>query len=394
MREQYAKLPLSEIAVVERGKFSARPRNDPRLYGGNTPFLQTGDIARAGCRITSWEQTLNEQGLAVSRLFPPDTLFMSIAANVGDVAISTFAAACPDSVVAITPKEGIDKEWLLQMLKMSKASLSSLATQNAQANLSLEKIAPFKVPVPSSTEQRAVGTLLRTWDEAIEKAEILRIAKERRLDGLRSGLLFGSVRLGRQHKNWRPRHLSEVTVELTERNGDMTLGRDSVMGVTNSAGIVPMREQTVAEDISRYKRLPPRAFAYNPMRINVGSIAMNEAEGTVLVSPDYIVFACKNDGMEPGYLDHLRKTRWWTHHIASGGSGSVRQRTYYDDLAALRLPLPEIDEQQQILRVLDAAAADMHTTERMIVALTQQKRGLMQKLLTGQWRITTGSEDG
>jgi type I restriction enzyme S subunit len=159
------------------------------------------------------------------------------------------------------------------------------------------------------------------------------------------------------------------------------------MGVTKADGVVPMREQTIAGDISRYKRLPPRAFAYNPMRINVGSIAMNEREDEVLVSPDYVVFACNADGLDPDYLDHLRKTSWWAHYINSGGSGSVRQRTYYDDLAALKLPLPQLDEQKAIAAVLNTARADLAATEREIEAVTLQKRGLMQKLLTGEWRV-------
>ena len=183
-----------------------------------------------------------------------------------------------------------------------------------------------------------------------------------------------------------------MTHELTQRNGAKGLGRDFVMGVSKAEGVVPMREQTIAGDISRYKRLPPRAFAYNPMRINVGSIAMNEGKEEVLVSPDYIVFACNADGLVPEYLDHLRKTSWWAHYINSGGSGSVRQRTYYNDLAALKLPLPEPAEQKAIAAVLNTARDDLAATECEIQALARQKRGLMQKLLTGEWRVTSEEE--
>lgn len=128
------------------------------------------------------------------------------------------------------------------------------------------------------------------------------------------------------------------------------------------------------------------------MRINVGSIAMNRRGEEVLVSPDYVVFACNADGLDPGYLDHLRKTSWWAHYINSGGSGSVRQRTYYADLAALKLPLPELDEQKAITDVLDTARDDLEATEREIKAVTRQKRGLMQKLLTGEWKTNSEKE--
>ena len=62
--------PFGEIARIERGKFTARPRNDPRLYGGQIPFIRTGDVTSSTVEITRYTQTLNEAGLKVSRLFP------------------------------------------------------------------------------------------------------------------------------------------------------------------------------------------------------------------------------------------------------------------------------------------------------------------------------------
>lgn len=281
-------------------------------------------------------------------------------------------------------------EYTYQYFQFGAASglFSEYSTRSSIAHLTREKLVQVPIPVPPLPEQVRISEVLQTWDAAREKLTTIRDAKEQRLVGLRAALLFGELRLNGQRRNWSPTRLGAVTHELTKRNGAKGLGRDFVMGVTKADGVVPMREQTIAGDISRYKRLPPRAFAYNPMRINVGSIAINEREDEVLVSPDYVVFACNADGLDPDYLDHLRKTSWWAHYINSGGSGSVRQRTYYDDLAALKLPLPELDEQKAIAAVLNTARADLIATEREIEAVTLQKRGLMQKLLTGEWRVS------
>ena len=280
-------------------------------------------------------------------------------------------------------------EYTYQYFQFGAASglFSEYSTRSSIAHLTRQKLVQVPIPVPPLPEQARISEVLQTWDAAREKLNTIRDAKEQRLVGLRAALLFGELRLNGQRRSWAPTRLGAVTHELTKRNGAKGLGRDFVMGVTKAEGVVPMREQTIAGDISRYKRLPPRAFAYNPMRINVGSIAMNEREEEVLVSPDYVVFACNADGLDPDYLDHLRKTSWWAHYINSGGSGSVRQRTYYDDLAALKLPLPELDEQKAIAAVLNTARADLAATEREIEAVTLQKRGLMQKLLTGEWRV-------
>lgn len=280
-------------------------------------------------------------------------------------------------------------EYTYQYFQFGAASglFSEYSTRSSIAHLTREKLVQVPIPVPPQPEQARISEVLQTWDAAREKLNTIRDAKEQRLVGLRAALLFGELRLNGQRRSWAPTRLGAVTHELTKRNGAKGLGRDFVMGVTKAEGVVPMREQTIAGDISRYKRLPPRAFAYNPMRINVGSIAMNERADEVLVSPDYVVFACNAGGLDPDYLDHLRKTSWWAHYINSGGSGSVRQRTYYDDLAALKLPLPELDEQKAIAAVLNTARADLAATEREIEAVTLQKRGLMQKLLTGEWRV-------
>jgi type I restriction enzyme S subunit len=293
------------------------------------------------------------------------------------------------SIIRLRPDtEIIDPEFLLVFFESEEGRRQVLRVtrQVAVSGIAGSDLKDIFVPILPIPEQRRVCEILRTWDEALEKLTALRSAKERRLGALRAALLFGRLRLKGLRHNWAPTRLEAVTHELTKRNSAKGLGRGSVMGVTKAEGVVPMREQTIAADISRYKRLPPRAFAYNPMRINVGSIAMNEREEAVLVSPDYVVFACNADVLDPDYLDHLRKTSWWAHYINSGGSGSVRQRTYYDDLAALKLPLPELDEQKAIAAVLNTARDDLAATEREIEALTRQKRGLMQKLLTGEWR--------
>lgn len=243
------------------------------------------------------------------------------------------------------------------------------------------------MPHPPIPEQRKIAEILRTWDEAIEKLTALRAAKQRLYSTLADGLIFGTLRIGNNRRDWAMRRLADVTQEITNRNRDGKLGRDKVMGVTNSRGIVPMREQTIGGDLTKYKVLPPRAFAYNPMRINVGSIAMLKQDSDVLVSPDYVLFACVPGGLAPDFLDHLRQSHFWDHYINAGSSGSVRMRTYYDDLAALRVKLPDYDEQLAISAALNTSNAEIVLIDAEIDALTRQKRGLMQKLLTGEWRV-------
>ncbi len=156
------------------------------------------------------------------------------------------------------------------------------------------------------------------------------------------------------------------------------------MGVKKEDGIVPMVERLVAADISRYKLVRNNWFAYNPMRLNIGSIARWQGESDVLVSPDYVVFRCLERSMPttllPEYFDSFRGSRQWDAFVSEAGDGGVRVRIYYRDIAQLQLALPDVEEQQNIADCLGSLGDLIATEGRKLDALRQHKQGLMQQL--------------
>lgn len=152
---------LSHICRIQRGKFGHRPRNAPELYDGDAPFLQTGDVARAEKFITSHKQTLSELGKSVSAKFPKGTLLMAIAANVGDVAITTYEAYCPDSVVGFIPDPILNNEFLYYALRCLNDDISSSSTSNAQDNTNIARLGALKIPLPSIEKQIAAVNRFR-----------------------------------------------------------------------------------------------------------------------------------------------------------------------------------------------------------------------------------------
>lgn len=176
--------------------------------------------------------------------------------------------------------------------------------------------------------------------------------------------------------------LGDVTEERRSRNGNKH-SVASVMGVTKVDGIVPMEARLIAPDIARYKIVQKDWFAYNPMRLNIGSIARWKGECEILVSPDYVVFKCiTNDetGIAPGYLDHFRQTKAWEDFVTEGGDGSVRVRIYYKDIARVRLALPSSAEQQRIAECLSSVDEAIAAQARKLDALKIYKTCLMQQL--------------
>ncbi|MEQ8743962.1 restriction endonuclease subunit S [Parasphingorhabdus sp.] len=177
--------------------------------------------------------------------------------------------------------------------------------------------------------------------------------------------------------------LCDVTEEPSIRNHGQ-LPAELVMGVRKDEGIVPMQEQLVAADISRYKVVKNDWFAYNPMRLNIGSIARWQGKKDVLVSPDYVVFRCldsaKPTGILPSFLDHFRRTKQWDSFVNGSGDGGVRVRTYYRDLARMKLLLPNILEQQKIADGLSSIDAVISAEAAKLEALEDHKSGLLQQL--------------
>lgn len=176
--------------------------------------------------------------------------------------------------------------------------------------------------------------------------------------------------------------LKDVTSESGERIGD-DLSTMPVMGVSKVEGIVPMEERLISSDIKRYKIVKNNWFAYNPMRLNIGSIARWEGEQNILVSPDYVVFNCLNGPdlqIDPEYLDHFRQSGAWERFVSEGGDGSVRVRVYYRDLARLQLLLPGREEQQKIAACLSSLDALIAAQADKLDALKTHKKGLMQQL--------------
>ena len=176
--------------------------------------------------------------------------------------------------------------------------------------------------------------------------------------------------------------LGDVTEEGRSRNGKKH-SVASVMGVTKADGIVPMESRLIAQDIARYKLVQKDWFAYNPMRLNIGSIARWKGESEILVSPDYVVFKCISDdesGITPGYLDQFRQTKAWEEFVTEGGDGSVRVRIYYKDIARVRLALPSPAEQQKIAECLSSVDEVIAAQARKVDALKTHKKGLMQQL--------------
>ena len=188
---------LGEMAQLERGRFMHRPRNEPRFYGGETPFVQTGDIVRSGGRIRKFVQTLNEDGVAISRVFPAGTILITIAANIGFTGILQFDSACPDSLVAITPNQLLNVEFLEYFLQTQQGEMDKLAPKGTQKNINIQFLTPWPVVVPPNDEQHEIVAILDAIDRKIDLHRRKRAVLDDLFKTLLHKLMTREIRVGK-----------------------------------------------------------------------------------------------------------------------------------------------------------------------------------------------------
>lgn len=186
---------LGEIARIERGRFSHRPRNDPAFYGGDVPFVQTGDVTEAGGRLTSYTQTLHQAGLSVSRVFPAGTILITIAANIGYVGILEFDSAFPDSLIGITYVSQVSNEFLNYYLMTQQHVMDRLASRGTQKNINIQFLRPWPVPVPPHEEQAMIVEILHTVDRKMAVEQARRDALATLFDSLLHDLMTARLRV-------------------------------------------------------------------------------------------------------------------------------------------------------------------------------------------------------
>ena len=390
--EDWKVLELGEIAKLERGKFSARPRNDPKFFGGKIPFIQTGDVTQSDGKITSYSQTLNEEGLSVSKLFPKKTLFFTIAANIGDMGIASFATACPDSLIAILPRSYIDKGWIFYALRFRKGEFEDLATQNAQLNINLEKLNPYRLAVPPLSEQRVIAQTLSDVDALIASLDKL-IAKQRHLKtATMQQLLTREKRLPEFSNEWMTVQLKEIISDFIVPMRDKPKKLDGEIPwcrIEDFDGKY-LSDSKSGQRVSK-ETIEKMNLKINPINTLLVSCSTNLGKCALVKKPlitnqTFIGLVCEQQKVSEEFLFY-----YMTFHaqklndLSSGTTISYLSREDFEEFSVL-IP-SQLREQSAIANVLsdmDAAISALETRRAKTQAI---KQGMMQELLTGKTRL-------
>ena len=266
-----------------------------------------------------------------------------------------------------------------------RRQLNALIQGIKVCSLGKQVIANTFLLVPPLPEQQRIVFLLSLWDTAITKQTALIEKLTLRKRGLMQQLLTGKKRL-KGFEGYAFHRLGNYISECNRRNN----GCKRVLSVTNTRGFILQEEQfdkiVASNDTSNYKVVRRGEFAYNPSRVNVGSLAMLNEYDEGILSPMYIVFKA-NENIDKSYLLQSLQSWWFRGHIPAYTQGSVRDSLSFDGLCSMKFYIPTLQEQKAISAILEQADKEIEIQKQKLAAMQEQKKGLMQVLLTGERRI-------
>lgn len=176
-------LTLPELGEFGRGVSKHRPRNDPKLLGGEYPLIQTGEVANSELYITNFENTYSELGLKQSKMWKSGTLCITIAANIAKTAILTFDACFPDSVVGFKANDKTNNIFIHYWFSFFQAILEAQAPESAQKNINLKVLSELKIIVPPIEQQNKFVAFVEQTDKSkltiqasLDKLELMKKA--------------------------------------------------------------------------------------------------------------------------------------------------------------------------------------------------------------------------
>lgn len=359
------------------------------FYNGNIPFIRSGEIADDKTDLFLSRDGIDNSSAKIVE--KGDLLYALYGANSGQCAISKINGAINQAILCIRPNA--NKYYILSVLQLNKDLYYNSYLQGGQGNLSAEIVSNYKIALPPLAEQARICNLLSLWDTAISKQTALIEKLTLRKRGLMQQLLTGKKRLKGFVGKWEYHRMKEHFELILDKNDGKG---HTPMTISAKCGLISQKNKfdriVAGNSLDKYTLLKKGDFAYNKGNSNLyemGCIYRLKEESAV-VPFVYICFRVIDDTccdfyqhffINHGLDSQLKKI------ITSGARGDGLLNVNDKDFMMLKIPYPRIEEQRAIATILDNAEKEIELAQQKLTSLQEQKKGLMQVLLTGKRRV-------
>ena len=405
-------------AIAKQGK--------PIVYGivqagphidGGVPYIRSTDVRD---RLVSEGELLRTSSKIAEKyrraaVAPGDVVF-SLRGNIGNTSLVPDALAganLTQGTARIAVARNSDSAFVNYSLKTHRVRqlIDAWAKGSTFREITIEDLRKVPIPLPPLPEQQKIAEILSTWDDAIEMTRNLIAAKTQQKKALMQQLLTGARRLpgfansqgrvespfGEMPADWQMQPLAQVFSKVSRKN---TRAVTRVLTASGQSGLVDQRtffnKSIAAADVSGYYLLERGEFAYNRSAMNgypYGAIKRLDAHDEGVLSTLYSCFAIKKDRGDADFYMHFFEVGLLNRQLRRitqvGGRAHGLLNITDSDFFSVSIPVPTLKEQRAIAAILDTADRELKSLEDKLAALKEQKKGLMQKLLTGEVRVRT-----
>ena len=316
-------------------------------------------------------------------------------ANCGNVRFFMGEAYMTEHAVVAVGNELADSYFLARLLSLMH--LGNLSAQSAQPGLSIQTLSKQIIRLPSISYQREISTVLKSLDDKIELNRRINDNLEQQAQALfkswfvdfepfKKGKFIDSE-LGMIPEGWQVEELGNITNSITEKVGKRT--DIKVLSPVNTGDLLLSEEyftkQVYSKNLAKYIMVAPNDFAYNPARINIGSIGMNTFDFSGCVSPVYVVFRCEKEYHH--FFNIFKATKNFKEEVNTRAIGGVRQTLSYKDFSLIKIVYPPKEVVNQFNKIYSHIMTLIKKNVLENKRLHQTRETLLPKLMSGELKI-------
>ncbi|USQ13964.1 restriction endonuclease subunit S [Legionella lytica] len=312
------------------------------------------------------------------------------------------------ALIKAIPKKGVDKNYMYYFL--SRAPLlkyieSFSQRTSGQTGIEMDLLRTYPMALPPLDEQIKIAQILSTWDKAITTTEKLLVNSEQQKKALIQQLLTGKKRFSRLSTSfnytktrygtipadWEHPAIRDICSQISEKNS--TKANYPVLSCSKYDGFVDslkyFKKKVYSDDTSAYRLIPRGCFGFPSNHIEEGSIGLQNSHDFGIVSPIYVVFRANPKRVNNQYLFALLKTEHYRQIFSAATNASVDRRgsLRWNEFSSIHVPLPTLEEQNEIASTLSLVDQEIEILKQTLDHLKEEKKALMQQLLTGKKRV-------
>lgn len=365
------KCKLSEIAIVTMGQSPKGSSYNANKVG--KPFLQgRKTFGRIYPYIDTWTTEPN-------RMAQKGSILMSVRAPVGDVNIANNEICIGRGLCSINAKNG-NNNYLYYLLLNNKANIVNKSSGTVFDSINKVQLENLEINAHNEEEQRKISKILSKIDEKIE----LNTHTNNNLYEIGKALYQEYFENEKCTNNYEIKQLSEVTIN--NRNKIDQTKEYKVLSAVNTGNLVLSDDyfdkQVYSKDIGKYLNVDKDDFAYNPARINIGSIGLNTFDFNCCVSPVYVTFSVDKDYID--FFDFYFKSKKFNAEVTLRASGSVRQALNYNDFGLIEIPYPTKEMIDKFNSSYKTIKDRINKNKAKISNLERIRNTLLPKLMNGE----------